>query len=148
MSHARQIFLEPNRQQCYSESIFHACVFFMASEDKRTIGKSGNEPKSNEAVEGVGEKKMRVTYRNARAGGCAWSRRPLHSYQRHSGSGKRIPERNWQWRDRHNCVRGYQPQLVRSYCSVALPLCDCSAHAPKPPAVKIQWPQAMINCVY
>ncbi len=28
----------------------------IASEDKRTIGNSGNEPKSTEAVEGVGEK--------------------------------------------------------------------------------------------
>lgn len=93
--------------------------------------------------------RVNVTYRNARTGGCAWSRRPLHSYQRHSGSGKRIPERNWRWRDRHNvnCVRGYQPQLVGCYSSVALPLCDCSAHAPEPPAVKIQWPQAMVNCV-
>lgn len=93
------------------------------------------------------KRKMRVTHRNARTGCCAWSRRPLHSYQRHSGSGKRIPERNWWWRDRHNCVRGYQPQLVRCYCSVALPPCGCSAHAPEPPAVKIQWPQAMVNCM-
>ncbi|KAL0162354.1 hypothetical protein M9458_041750, partial [Cirrhinus mrigala] len=29
----------------------------IASEDKRTIGNSGNEPKTTEAVEGVGEKR-------------------------------------------------------------------------------------------
>lgn len=51
------------------------------------------------------QKKTRITHRNARAGCCARSRRPLDSYQRHSGSGKRIPEEHWRRRDGHNCVK-------------------------------------------
>lgn len=127
MSYSRQIFDVPYEQQPYISRMRVS----IASEDKRTVGNSGNEPKTTEPMEGE-EKKMRVTHRNARAGCCAWSRRPLHSYQRHSGSGKRIPERNRRWRDRHNCVRGYQPQLVRCYRSVASSLrmiCACAETA-------------------
>lgn len=118
---------------------------------------SGNEPKNPaDAVEGVGAKiedgKRRVfTHRNAGAGCRARSRRPLDCDQRHSGSGKRIPDGNRRRRDGHYCVRreiscarGSSSSVVATPLSVASSmrtLCACA----EPPAVKPQWPLTSVN---
>lgn len=117
----------------------------IASEDKRTIGNSGNEPKSIEAVEDVGEKRCelltethglevalgvgdRCTVTNA-------IQAPVNGYLKETGGGET------------DIIVSGDISHCSSVATVALPLCDCSAHAPEPPAVKIQWPQAMVNCV-